>query len=269
MKGENSNLKLFLLGGASDDEMNYLGARIISDPDFNEQMSLAEEDLIEDFLDNELTAEEKDLFYRNFLTTTERIERLKETAKLRSYAKNQLKAGKNVETKKNSANFLESVRAFLSLNLRPIAAVLIVLVIGALIWRVAFYQSNNLSELEKTYVALNQKDLNSAPEANNLTTKNLIAGTFRDTSAGSNLKTDSMTEKVLFRLALPVETTKESALDLELKRNDQLVFRQTDLRIYRNQNGQEIKVIFPKSVLIKGNYQIKLSNGVSYGFTVE
>jgi len=269
MEGENSNLKLFLLGNAAEDQMNDLGARIIADPDFEEQMSLAEETLIEDFLDNQLSAEEKELFYKNYLTTEERIERVKETASLRSYAKNQLESAITAVNKKNSSSFPEKLKAFLSLNLRPIAAVLVITIIGAIIWRVAFYKDNKLSELEKTYAALNQKDLGTAPEAIGLTTKNLISGTFRDTNSGAGLNNETLTENVLFRLSLPGESEIGNTVGLELIRSDQTVFRQNDLRVYRNQNGREVKVILPKSVLSKGIYQIKLSNGVSYNFTVE
>jgi hypothetical protein len=126
-----------------------------------------------------------------------------------------------------------------------------------------------LSDTEKQYAALNTKDLNTAPEAANLSSKSLITGTFRDADSTSKLTAANLTENVLFRLALPSETPKDASFNLELVKGGQTVFRQTNLRVYQNQSGQELKVILPKSALSKGNYQIKLNNNLTYGFAVE
>jgi len=272
IRGENAKLKQFLLGNPSEEDAEEIGVQIIADRNFDEKMSFAEEELIEDFLDDALTAEEKELFYANFLTTPERIELFEETALLRNYAQTHFaKASENLTEEKKSGSFFESLRLFLSANLllRPVAAVLVVLVIGAVVWRVAFYDANGLTEIEKSYAALNAKDLNNPTEIANLTNKSLAAGTFRDTDPAATLNAANLTEKVLFRLALPSETPKDTLLNLELVKDGQTVFKQTNLRVYQNQNGQELKVVLPKTVLPKGAYQIKLSSGVSYGFAVE
>lgn len=270
-RGENAKLKQFLLGSSSEPDSEEIGVRIITDRNFDEKMSFAEEELIEDFLDDALTAEEKELFYANFLTTPERIELLEETALLREYAQtNFTKTSENLTEEKKSGSFFESLRLFLSSNLlRPIAAVLIILVIGAVVWRVAVYDASGLSQIEKDYAALNARDLNNAPEIANLTNQSLAAGTFRDTDSTAKLNGANLTENVLFRLALPPETPKDRLFNLELVKGGQTVFKQTGLRVYQNQNGQELKVILPKTVLSKGSYQIKLSSGGSYGFAVE
>jgi hypothetical protein len=270
-RGENAKLKQFLLGNPTERDAEEIGVRIISDRNFDEKMSLAEEELIEDFLDDALSPEEKELFYTNFLSTPERIELFEETALVRNYAQAHFeKKSETLTEEKKSGNFFENLRIFLSTNLlRPIAAVLVVLVIGAVVWRVAFYDAGGLTQIEKDYAALNARDLNNAPETANLTSKSLAAGTYRDTDSPAKLAVANLTENVLFRLALPAETPEDALFNLELVKGGQTVFRQTNLRVYRNQNGQELKIIFPKTVLANGTYQIKLSNGISYGFAVE
>jgi hypothetical protein len=269
-EGENTKLKQFLLGSQSEEDAEETGVRILADRNFAEKLSAAEEELIEDFLDDELTAEEKELFYRNFLTTPARIESLEETALLRNYARNRLNTILESATEeKKSEGFLNGLTRFLSLNLRPIAAVLIILVLVGIAWRVFLSDGGGLTQTEKEYAALNARNLNSAPEIANLSSKSLITGTFRDTDAASKLNAANLTENVLFRLALPPETPRESLFNLELVRSGQTVFKQTNLRVYQNPGGQELEVILPKSVLSKGAYQIKLSNGASYGFAVE
>ncbi len=89
-KGENAKLKQYLLGNSSENDAEEIGVQIIADREFDERMSLAEGELIEDFLDDALTAEEKELFYAHFLTTPERIELFEETALLRNYAQTHL-----------------------------------------------------------------------------------------------------------------------------------------------------------------------------------
>jgi hypothetical protein len=268
--GENANLRRFLLGNESEAEAEEIGVRLIGDPEFAENMSFAEESLVEEFLDDELTADEKALFYRNFLTTPARKELLEETALFRNHARDQ--HAETTETspdEKKSAGFIDGLINFLTLNLRPVAAVLLILVVAVIAWRVFLYDASGLTATEKEYAALNARDLSGGTETANLSNKSLIAGTFRDTDAASRLTFANLTENVFFRLALPAETSRDTCFDLELVRGGQTVFRQTGLRVYQNPNGQELKIILPKSVLSKGTYQIKLNSGATYGFAVE
>lgn len=269
-QGEDIKLKQFLLGNMAQTDADEISVGIIADRNLDAKMSFAEEELIEDFLEGSLSDEEKELFYKNFLTTSERIELLEETALLKNYAQDYFKKESVSENQeKKSESFFETLREFLSLNLRPIAAVLIILVLAGIAWRIFLYDGSNLSPVEKDYAALNGKDLSNSLETANLSTKSLGEGTFRDTNQVAKLIAANLTENVLFRLALPAETPKNKLFNLELSKGGQAVFRQTNLRVYQNQSGQEIKVILPRSVLTTGNYKIKLSDGLSYGFVVE
>ena len=269
MKAEKAKIRDFLLGESSEKDAEEIGLQILAEPGFDEKMSFAEESLIEDFLDNALTPQENELFKRNFLTTLARRELLGEIAQLRKYARmNQSPLAESESEEKKSGGFFEGFKGFLSLNLRPVAAVLIVLILAGIAWRVFLYEPG-LTETEKNYAALNAKDLNVAPEAANLSSKSLIPGTMRGAGDADNLNSANLTENVLFRLALPAGMQADARFDLELVKSDKTMFRQTDLRVYQNPNGQELKVVLPKSILSKGNYQIKLNNNLTYGFAVE
>jgi hypothetical protein len=270
MQRETTKLRQFLLGNSAETEGEEIGRRIISDRDFDDEMSFAEEELIEDFLENTLTAEEKELFYRNFLTSPARIELLKETTRLRNYARNHfVKVSETAREEKKSGGFFENLKAFLTLNLRPIAAVLIILMLAGVAWRVFVYEAGGLTQIEKEYAALNAKDLSNPSETAHLSSKSLLSGTFRDAGGSVKLNPANLTENVLFSLALPPATPKDALFDLELTKGGQAVFKQNKLRVYQNQSGQELKVILPRSVLSKGSYQIKLNSGANYGFAVE
>ncbi len=270
MEAKNIKIREFLLGNAPEKDAEEIGLRILTDPGFDEDMSFAEENLIEDFLAEALTAEEKKLFRQNFLTSPARVELFKEISQLRAYAQDHFaNASENAPDEKSSDGFFENFKRFLSLNLRPVAAVLMILMLAGVAWRVLLYDAGGLSEIEKQYAALNAKDLNNAPETANFSNKSLIPGTFRDAGEASKLTSANLTENVLFRLALPPGTPQDAVFDLELVKGAQTVFKQTGLRVYQNQSGQELKVILPKSVLSKGNYQIKLNSGAGYGFAVD
>jgi hypothetical protein len=269
-QGEILRLKQFLLGSLEQADADEIGVQIIANRKLDEKVSFAEEELIEDFLDGALTEEENDLFYLNFLTTPERIELLEETAALKDHAKNYFKKEAVIDTEeKKSVSFLDGLKGFLTLNLRPLAAVLIILVLGGIAWRVFLYDPDGFSQIERDYAALNSKDLGNAPETANFSNKSLTPGTFRDSALTAKLNAAALTDNVLFRLALPPATPKETLFSLELLRDSQIVFKQKDLKTYQNQSGQEVKVILPKSVLTKGIYQFKLNNGISYSLAVE
>ena len=267
-EGENAKLKEFLLG--IEPATEEVGVQLIADPGFAEQMSLAEEELIEEFLDGDLTADEKALFYRNYLTTPERKALIDETALLRRYARrNFAQHSEPLPKEKKSAGYLEGLKGFLTLNWRPVAAVLVILIVAGIAWRVYFYDVERLTPIEREYAALNSKDLSGGAETAKLSSKSLAPGTFRDADSASRLSAASLTGDVLFRLALPAETPSATRFDLELVRGGQTVFRQTGLRVYQNPNGQELKVVLPRSVLVKGAYQLKLNTGATYALIVE
>jgi hypothetical protein len=271
IEGENTKLKQFLLGSQSEKEAEEIGVQILADRSFADKMAFAEEELIEEFLDEALTTEERELFFKNFLTTPARSELLNENVLLRSYARNHLtEASERVSEEKKSGNFFDALKGFLSLNLRPLAAALIILAfVGIGLYVYIYNAGGGLSQTEKDYAALNAKDLSNPSETANLSSKSLLAGTFRDTDSASKLTAANLTENVLFRLALPSGTTPDKRFNLELIRGGQTVFKQTNLRVYQNPNGQELKVLLPKAVLSKGTYQIKLNDDTTFGFAVE
>ena len=106
MSVETTKLKQFLLDDLLEKEADEISLQIIADEDFEGKMLFAEAELIEDFLEGSLSAAETELFYRNFLTTPERIELLEETAFLKEYAQTRnSKSAKEETDGKKSANF--------------------------------------------------------------------------------------------------------------------------------------------------------------------
>ena len=165
-----------------------------------------------------------------------------------------------------------------SIHLRPATAILsliLILFLGGLIWVYLNNSSYQPTQLEQEYAQLNQKDLSNLSDYSNYTNLGLISVTLRDASVSPKLNVSNATEKVFFRLPLPIAVADKDLLNIEVLSNQKSIFTQQKIQIYKNQNGQEVRIFLPKSILIKGQYQIKLTNPNSnlapfiYSFAVE
>ena len=158
---------------------------------------------------------------------------------------------------------------------KKLTVVILVLVLGGLIWVYLKNSGYQPTQLEQEYARLNQKDLSNLSDYNNYTNLGLISVTLRDASVSPKLNISSATEKVFFRLPLPITVADKNLLNAEVLSTQKTIFMQPKIQIYKNQNGQEVRLILPKSILNKGQYQIKLVNSTSnlapiiYNFTVE
>lgn len=98
-------IRSYLLGTLSEEAGRGVEERLMTEEAFLEELTLAEGELIEDYLDGQLDAEERAGFEQHFLSTEERRAQLKFTRSLGRYAS---------ETKKKTAapTLGERLRAF-------------------------------------------------------------------------------------------------------------------------------------------------------------
>lgn len=273
MQGENTKLKQYLIGALSEGENEELDLRIISDESFASEMSLAEHELSEDYLEGMLSSEETARFEVNFLITAERRAMLREISLLKEFARK-----KRVSTEQETPLTKSSVRSggLFTLYFRPLmagAAILVAIFALGLVWNTYFRDTR--SPLEREYAELNKRDLNDLAQLASYSPINLNSGTFRDTASTPKQSEDRLTETVLFRLALPANTVEGSSFRAKIRRVGTPEFAIDNIRAYRNPNGHEIRMLVPKAILQKGPYQIVVeskNDGATlapYVFTVE
>jgi CHAT domain-containing protein/tetratricopeptide (TPR) repeat protein len=70
-------VKRYLLKQLSDPEQQEIELRLLTDDDFSAELDAAEDELIDEYLANELSPDERERFEQNFLTTPERNSKLK------------------------------------------------------------------------------------------------------------------------------------------------------------------------------------------------
>lgn len=277
MQITNLQLKNYLLGSLDKETDTEIGLRIISDAAFEESLLIAENELIEEYLDKNLSPAEEKLFYENYLVFEDRKKLLEEIAFFRQYAKKRFQAENPVEEKRGlPENEQGKIKLPFSLDWRFAALAPAALLIILIITGVYFYnQPAPLTVLETEYAALNNSDLANPAEYASLTNVNLTQGAFRESGAGNKIEAENLTDRIFFRLALPFKTDENARLEAELVRDQKTIFRQPQIRVYQNRSGQEIRLFLPKAVLSKGRYQINIENPsakdspVTYQFAVE
>ena len=271
MKSENSKIRQYLLGNLEQKEIEELDLQVISDDGLEEKFIAAEHELIEDYLEETLSPDEKELFRTNFLISQERKKLLQDISLLKKYSKNRSSEGKtNIETTKDSNGFFRSLKSFFSISLSPAAAGFALLFIGLAalgIWQI--FLADTRSPLEKEYAVLNERDLSNSAEFSGISNASLFPGKFRDTGAAENLKEKNLSERVFLRLALPFEIESTAVFKFTLEKDEKAIFKQNLVRVYQNAaGGKEARLLVPKSVLTKGQYQIKLEDASGRDLTI-
>lgn len=163
---QHQSLKAYLLGTLlDDDQRRSIEERLLTDDAFCEQIDVLEDELIEQYLGDDLDAEEREQFEQAFLSTAERREKLTVARALSRYAN----ARSTVpEVKKSSGidplafetdaarNRPPTTPPFWSrrpvITYATLAAAVVILVIGGIVWR----SSLRDSDLERGLIALNE-----------------------------------------------------------------------------------------------------------------
>jgi hypothetical protein len=137
-------LKRYLLGQLDEQEQQRLEREIMTDNHTFEQISAAEDELVEEYLEGSLSAREREKFENHFLSTPERRQELKLAKALRKYVPSQKSASK--------VSFWESLLALLGAQpaflKHALSAVLVLAVVGG-VWsgRQAWRYSQEIAQI--------------------------------------------------------------------------------------------------------------------------
>ncbi len=147
MTNEKDPIRLYLLGNFHGQDQEEFERRLFADDEFLEEVMAAEDQLIDDFLTGDLTADEAARFEKNFMVTEARREKLRLGKAFRTYAR---KAKR--EALKPVPDIGWNWRQWFTPLVLQRAAVAAVILIAALgVWRVYFYKS----DVDKGLLALN------------------------------------------------------------------------------------------------------------------
>jgi CHAT domain-containing protein len=139
---EQEAIRKYLLGALSNKaEMRKIEEKILLDDDFAEKLIVAEDQLIDEYLDGALPDSEQKKFNELFLKVPERKQKLRLIRDLRKYAANS-ETQTVRQFKKEKSVFFDWRRLISLPSFRLAAAALLVLLFGFIIWRTVIYQSD-------------------------------------------------------------------------------------------------------------------------------
>jgi CHAT domain-containing protein len=154
---EKTELRKYLLGDMK--EVEAIEKRILTDKVYLQELEMVEEEIIQDFADEELSAHERTLFEKNFLITKERRNKLNFARNLRKYIDENPKLV--VKPKKN--RLIDSLMAFIS---TPFPVACAFLLIAGIVGYFAWNQFNKNFEI---LVSLNKVYKNERPTEGRIT----------------------------------------------------------------------------------------------------
>lgn len=146
---EQNAVRRYLLKQLSASEQESVELRLLSDDAFSEELEIVEDELIDEYLANELSQTERRQFEETFLASPERQQKLKAAQAVNRY----FNRSSNQPTP--APTIFQTLRNWLTSLLLPVGvpvAVGILIVFGVVIWRGFFFKS----DLQKGLIALNQ-----------------------------------------------------------------------------------------------------------------
>jgi hypothetical protein len=257
---EDLRFKNYFLGKLTPAEVEELELEIISSSEFETELQMAESNLIEDYLEESLNSDDKKAFQQNYLISNDRFEQVEITRQLKIYSQKQPIA-------ENHPSFFEKIKTFFSW--RPMMAAtagLVLILVLAIGWKLLF--NSNQTGLETELVALNKQDLSNLEEFRGITNLSLISGQLRSEGNLKSVSSNKISELVLLRLALPVKVDPPKTLLVQISRDNKILYNLQQVT-YQN---QEVRLLLPKSILNKSEYQITIENGAenyNYFFIVQ
>ena len=274
MSWEPSRLRQYLLGSISEQARSDFELQLLSNRDFLAAIELAEEELIEDYLDEQLTVDELERFKDLFLKSPERMIDIEISQQLRINTKQSTDGGVTGLSKSdrnpNHGSVANRYRFLRPAFAIPSLALLIILVSSYIFLQTRTVKTAQSSE---DLSQLNQRDLSSLSEFADVTRLTLIAQTTRDSAELQTLFLGSTSDLILVRLALPPGITSQRFY-LRIQ-NNQFVTNLKNIRTYSNQSMRDVRILIPKAHLTVGGVLIEITDEHStspiaaYAFAVE
>lgn len=270
-----AEIRQFLLGSVDDSERQRIESLFMSDAEFNQRVLIAEDDLIEDYLEHSLAPGDNDKFLAQYGHAPMQQRRLRISRSIRDYAASEARLGQTPPAIAKRRVFLSHL---MPRNLRffiPIAAAVAIACIIGVVWLVR--SNNRRLTIERELAELNaQPDLRVNPSQ----VVSLVLPPVSIRSVGTETRLTPRADIRVVELDL-LWTQKEQypnyyVLLRRVGTNEE--FRVSGLHIEASpSSGKSIRVRLPSHLLRDGLYQVTLtgagpdgaaSQGEEYTFVV-
>jgi CHAT domain-containing protein len=139
LSGNERSLRAYLLGETPPEEQRRIEERLLLDGDYVELLLIIEEELIDAYVSDTLSAREREQFQMHFLTTPKRRSKLRKAKALRRYVNNAEPS--TMPTLIGARSKISWSQLLMTPAWRSAIAAMLVLGLGLGIWRVSLYRS--------------------------------------------------------------------------------------------------------------------------------
>jgi anti-sigma-K factor RskA len=250
-------LREFLLGTLSEKERDRIESRFLTDPDMRERVLAGEQDLIEDYLEDSLTKEEKERFLSLYGQNHEQRRKLRINGAIKDWAVREARVPNSASV---APSLWSRIWAWLRVKphfLVPLAAAIVIAVVLAIVWRNSQIEQQKHSAIEQQLAQLNSPaSLREVPSGG--ISLELKPVSVRSVEAQAELKITSDTRFVDLNLA-GIQNERYSTYGVVVRRRDK-----RDTFIIPNvqaesDGGYTIRIRLPAQMLTRGHYEIELT----------
>jgi hypothetical protein len=268
-----SNYREYFLGVATENDAAEIEVRVVDDADFAIELSVAEHDLIESFLDGNLSDREAELFDSNYLVTAAREQNVEMIRLMRVYARENAGsfAAESVEPGRSSVG-LRGWFGLLGPGTRLATASILLIAILMGVW-FAFFSNGDGDRiaLQQQYERLNRDPARVGSNSNTPEIV-LVSGSLRSAGSAPVLRRDGLGDDIRFRIALPSGMPARPTYDVTVFRGSSEIFAMRSLPS-ATLDPSELTFILPRSILVAGAHRIVIRSEavaeLSYNFSVE
>jgi CHAT domain-containing protein/TolA-binding protein len=147
---EEKEIRDYLLGALGDEGQERVEKRLLGEDDFFERVLVAEDELVDDYLEGSLPAGEREQFEKHFLIAPERRQKLRFAAALRRHVEANTAPAPRHSVARSRPSLWQRLFSMPAMRL---AAAAVVILAGVGVWWLFFYESN----ISRSLMALNDE----------------------------------------------------------------------------------------------------------------
>lgn len=256
-------IRRFLLGDVDEEEHERIERRFISDHEVYEKIVVVEDELIEDYIEDSLTASDREKFIAQYGQTPKERRRLRIVKAIKEHAVAEAMSSPRARsTKSKWPNFLSALRLREPGFLIPVAAMLIIAFVVGLVWLMNIRNKRAQETDRRVAIERELADLNAASSVREVTpqTVSLVLPPVSVRSVGPQTDFRARTDiRVVELQLLWTQKAQYSSYQAVLRRvGDSQQLNIPNLHVQKTAGGTVVPLKLPAHILMRGLYQITL-----------
>jgi len=249
-------IRQYLLGELNENDQEQLEQRVITNPDYKEEVLITEEELLEEFVNGTLSLRELESFNKMYSSSPAQRRKVKIAQALNRHASERTPVVQPMVQKKRAKSLIELFSTKNRFHQLSLAALIIVLVIGGSI--LAYWLlSQQRSAAYEALLKLNQFGSELLQPDSSVVSATLPPLLFRGTGEPRNISITKQTRTVQLRLPDPSGGT--YSFRAILRRSDgSEVFTLEDLRARQIDQHSVLVLQIPAEMLTPQSYQLEI-----------